>query len=245
MLIEGDRLLEAALDAGVRFEEIFCTESWLSGERGADIARRSCRAGGAILMVSPSLLGRLAGTKSPQGAVATAPMPPTGRRAIEEALTRSTESAERIILVWVGALQDPGNLGTIIRTAHALAVGGLLISPGAVDPFGPKALRASAGASFSLPLVLDVSYGASHSWPALDGFLHIAAVPRHGLPLWDLDPPEKALVLVGQEAHGLECPVEDRAHIKVTIPMLPAAESLNVAGAAAIILAHLTPLRRR
>lgn len=121
---------------------------------------------------------------------------------------------------------DPGNVGTVIRTSDGLAPAFVALSPGCGDPTGPKALRASAGAVFRVPL------GRFDDAPRP----RAALVPRDGAPLHELELPERVTFVVGAERDGLPRDVVDDCELQTTIPLEPASESLNAAVSAAIAL---------
>jgi TrmH family RNA methyltransferase len=128
-------------------------------------------------------------------------------------------------------VSDPGNVGTLLRTADALGPAFVALSPGCADPTGPKALRASAGAIFRVPTCsFDEAPGR-----------RVALVPRGGTPLTELEPDGPTLFVLGAEREGL--PADVHSDARATIPQAAVAESLNVALAGAIALYELT--RRR
>jgi TrmH family RNA methyltransferase len=129
-------------------------------------------------------------------------------------------------------VRDPGNVGTLIRTADALGPAFVALSAGCADPTGPKALRASVGAVFRVPLA---------DWEEAPG-LRIALVPGAERPLWELELGEPVTFLLGAEREGLPTEVLAGCDEIATIPVAPAAESLNVAVAGSLALYEL---RRR
>ena len=124
-------------------------------------------------------------------------------------------------------VSDPGNLGTLVRAADALGPAFVLLSAGCADPTGPKAVRASAGSIFR------VSLGRFEDG---EGIARVALVPRDGVPLTELELPERALFVLGAEREGLPEAVLGDADLVATIPQAGSAESLNVATAGAIAL---------
>jgi RNA methyltransferase, TrmH family len=131
--------------------------------------------------------------------------------------------------VYLHGVSDPGNVGTVIRTAHALVGGSVVIGPGTADPYGPQAVRASMGAVFAQPLVrADVDQAPEP---------RAALVAHGGEPLEALD--GAATLCLGAEREGLPAEVLDQSDVQVTIPVREGAESLNVAAAAAIALQRL------
>ncbi len=172
-----------------------------------------------MIPVDQRALGRLAGTKSPRGPVAIVEIP-------TEWLDR-----ERSVLVSVG-VSDPGNLGTMIRTAAAFGWG-FAYTDGSADPWSPKTIRAGAGGQFQ------TSVAHIGSTAELTGWDKIATVPEEG------DPPEsmplgRLAVLIGEEANGLPRSVVADAGNRMTIPTSGATESLNAAIAAGIALYALS-----
>ena len=128
-------------------------------------------------------------------------------------------------LVVLDGVQDPGNVGTICRTAAAAGAPALVVLSGGADPYGPKAVRASAGTVFRLTV-------ARGGWDELEGVRGYGAAPTGGLPLGEADLAGAEPIALGAEAHGLR----KRDLATVTIPMEPGVESLNVAAAAAVLL---------
>lgn len=134
------------------------------------------------------------------------------------------------VRVHLHGLRDPGNVGTILRSAHALGASGVSIGPGTADPFGPKAVRASMGAVFALPI------GRSDD-PAAGSSMTVALVCEGGVP--PSGPlPEESVLIVGSERDGLPAAMAELADVRWTIPIAAQAESLNAAAALAIALSH-------
>ncbi|MBI3976940.1 MAG: RNA methyltransferase [Chloroflexi bacterium] len=168
------------------------------------------------------VLTAAAETETPQPLVAAVPIPPPAHRV-----------AGRLVLV-LDAIQDPGNLGTICRTAEAAGVETLVLGPTTADPYSPKALRAGLGAQFRLGLI------AGESWPAIRELLagrriRLAAAGA-GEPYFAVDWSAPSALIVGGEAQGAGPAATALAAETVHIPMAPGVESLNVAIATAVIL---------
>lgn len=201
-LIEGPDLIRDALAAGAKVEKLFALPE--GAPQGS-------------LLVDERAMSRLAGTKSPRGPVAVVQIP-----------TRS-EIGSRDVVVAVG-VSDPGNVGTLIRTAAAFGMA-FAYTPGTADPWSPKTLRAGAAGQFQTPVVRisDIS--------ELDHTL-VAAVIEGGLAPSDVTA-EKVALLIGEEAAGLSAEVVEAADVRVTVPTPGATESLNAAVAAGIIINQL------
>lgn len=205
---EGEDLVASGLDAGLA-----PVEALVDAERPA-LAERLAGAE----EVAPEVMAGLSTLPHPARVVAVF------RRAD---LPRSLDLPVGLAL-W--RVSDPGNVGTLLRAADALGPAFVLLSQGCADPTGPKALRASAGAIFRVPLG---GFGDAQDVPRL------ALVPRGAEPLPRLDLPERVIVVLGAERDGLPDEVVGAANLVATIPQAGAAESLNVATAGAIALYEL------
>jgi len=213
LLLEGPRVIRQALAAGVKLELLAVRE-------GDDFAFEADRA----VTLTRGVFRTVARTEHPQGVVAI------GRRSeasFAEALAAAR--AARWPLVVLDRVQDPGNVGAIARSAAAAGAPALALLEGTADPFGPKAVRASAGHVFNLAV-------ARAGGADLAG-LRCLGAGVDGQPLDEVDLAGAEALVLGSEAHGLS-----RELPKVALPMAPGVESLNVAAAAAILLYEI---RRR
>jgi TrmH family RNA methyltransferase len=224
-LIEGPHLLEAALAAGAPIREAFCTAGL--AESHAALAERLDASPWPVWEVSEELLGRLAATEEPQGAVAIAELlPDASEPAVEPGL---------LVLALEG-VSDPGNVGSALRAAHAAEASRVVLGPGCCDRFNPKAVRASAGGLFAVP-ALAVSDLAGLLRRMREGGARVAvAEPRGGKLCWEADLRGPSALVIGSEAHGVSDAVRAEATDRVAVPMPGGAESLNAAAAAAILL---------
>jgi len=209
---EGEDLVQAALDAG-----LVPVEALVDAERPA----LADRLPGAEL-VAPALMAQLSTLPHPARLIAIF------RRAD---LPKGAASPFGLAL-W--RVADPGNVGTLIRAADVLGPAFVALSAGCADPTSPKALRASAGAIFRVPLAgFDDTRGP-----------RIALLPQGGQPLWELSLADEATFVLGAERGGLPEEVLATCEAQVSIPQAPGAESLNVAVAGAIALYELRRARR-
>lgn len=221
-LIEGVRLVEEALAAGVAPELVLADEESLGRTvRGLALLERLRHLPG-YFRVTPRALKAAAETVTPQGVVAAVPFPEPPPAA----------GAAAIALV-VDGIQDPGNVGTILRTAEAAGARPVLLAPGTVDPFSPKVVRAAMGAHFCLPLV-------AGPWDTIGPYLQGRAVwladVGAGVPYYEIDWSLPSAVIIGSEARGASAQAEKMATGRLTIPMVGRAESLNAAIATGVIL---------
>ena len=171
---------------------------------------------------------RLADTATPQGILAVGRLPATG-------LAELPADPGRITLLADG-VQNPGNLGTLLRTLAAVGGRAAICSTGTVDPFNPKTLRGSAGAALSLAIARGVEREAATGWCGERG-IAIVALAAGGVDLFAARPPAGPLALaVGNEAAGLSPEIERAAKLVVGIPMEPGVESLSAAVAGSVAL---------
>src|SRR5205809_5688343 len=240
--VEGVRLVEEALRSGCPIQAVLFSEAGQRHhERLAPLIDRPEMAF-PILRTTDRLFEGLADTEHPQGVAALV----KPRETSFDDLVRTPESACAPLLVVLAGVQDPGNVGTILRTAAAFGVtGGATAASGVsgtASPYSPKALRASAGAALHLPIL------AGMSLAILLTHLKVAEVrtlassvhePRDGeqplLAPWEVDWCQPVALLVGNEGAGLPEEIERGADARIRIPMTAGVESLNAAAAAAVV----------
>lgn len=224
---EGVRLVEESLHVGWPIEFILYDETL--SDRGLEIINeRASDLAVDFFQISPSLMSDISDTETPQGILAVLkrqflPLP-----------------ASPSFVVIADNIRDPGNMGTLIRTAEAAGADALIASPGTVDSFSPKVIRAGMGAHFHLPLQHMDWNGISAYIGHLPVFL---AESDNGVPLWKANFKQPCALLIGGEAFGASLAGQEIATDKVTIPMKGRAESLNAAVAAGILIAEV--LRQR
>jgi TrmH family RNA methyltransferase len=210
-VVEGLGLLRQAVDAGWMVEG-----AYLAPGTTVDVDVPQ-------FQLAPNVMERVASTESPQPVLAVVAM-------------RATEvPGDATFLVVADRVADPGNAGTIIRSAEASGAQGVVLTPGSVDPFNPKVVRASAGSLFRIPVV-------EATLDSLAGFRRLGTSSHRGDVYTDPVYHGRVAVVVGNEAHGLD----DSAAIDqwITIPHAGPAESLNVAMAATVLLFEVARQRR-
>jgi TrmH family RNA methyltransferase len=231
-VVEGANVLEAALDGDADIEALFAAP-----EAEAECPALLDRAAGRGILVhrlAPGVLERVAGTVTPQPVLAVARRRPPALADIVG--TGSGRGAGPALLVVGVDVRDPGNGGTLIRSAEAAGAQGVVFCHGSVDVTNPKTVRASAGALFHVPVVEGCDPQEVLGVLGDLGLMRIGAVAHDGErpDRVDLCPP-LALVF-GNEAQGLPPAVLDRVDARVTIPMPGRSESLNLGMAASILL---------
>lgn len=255
-LIEGVRTIGEAFDAGVGIETLFLSEEQfgpIDGSSG-EIAGLSCQTGranepaglpgihggrdgrpfdlstvGRVVVVPDSLLRRISDTESPQGMLAVAATP--------AADWRGTALPNGLCLV-LERVSDPGNVGTIIRTADACGFDAVFLACGSADPYSPKVIRSAMGSMFHLPVsvVPDGEEEMLLEWLRSKAISLCAAAPRAEAALWETGLAHAAALMIGNEANGLSERFFRLADRRISIPMPGRAESLNASVAAAALM---------
>lgn len=229
-LAEGVRAVEDLLASPLPVRLAVAASSLGDTPRGQALLDVLAARGVALRETGDRELAALADTETPQGILAVAPIPAAGLDAFRAA------DHDPFVLLVLDAVQDPGNFGTLARTAEALGAAGLVALPGTVDPWNPKSVRAAMGSTFRLPVV-EAGWDDLGPYLRAQGVETLAAVVG-GEPLGDARPRRAALVL-GNEGAGVGDETRARADRAVGIPLRGRAESLNVAAAGAILLHEL------
>lgn len=228
-LAEGIRVVEELLDAGLTVRMSVISPALEETERGARLVPRLAGAG-PVRDASRNELNELADTSTNQGVLVMAEIPAAS-------LDDVSASGPATILVLDG-VQDPGNLGTLVRSAAAFGCDAAVCLPGTVDPWNAKAVRASAGALFRLPVAAERPEPLV-DWLGEHGFMVVGA-DAGGRPVDRLTLSERTALVMGNEGGGLSGYVRSRVDSLVAVPMAQRVESLNVAVAGGILLYLVT-----
>ncbi|HEY8544237.1 MAG TPA: RNA methyltransferase [Acidimicrobiales bacterium] len=233
-MVDGPKLLAEALAAGVEVTDVVA-------EPGApeELVARAEAAGATVHRVPAGSLAKAVDTQAPQPVAAVATMPPSPWLDPGGGARRDV----RLAVVAV-ALNDPGNAGTILRSADAAGADLVAFCDDSVDPYGPKAVRASAGALFRLPTVRAAAATDVLGALRAAGVRTLGLVARGGAVYDTLDYAVPSAVVLGSEAHGLPATVESLLDELVTIPMCGPTESLNVGMAGTIVCFEALRQRR-
>ena len=226
-LIEGVKMVEEALRDGTSVRLVVATPA-LTQHHGKGVIKLAEQKGAEILWVSERLMDQLAESKTPQPVMAVAAMRPH----TEEGLL--TDQAALIVLCH--QLQDPGNLGTIIRTAEAVGASGVAVTSNSVDPYNAKCVRASMGSILRLPVVKVADPHAFIGICKGNGYQTAALTLTGGRTLFQIDLKGPMMIIVGQEGAGLPNAIAETADIQVRIPMMESVDSLNAAVSTAVVL---------
>lgn len=245
-LIEGPHLLEAALDARITPPLVVYDPAHLerspAGRRLLGRIEEAHAAGAQTFDAAPAAIERASDTRTPQGVVASVAIADLA----PERLRAQRRGRMRPILLVLDAISDPGNLGTILRSALAADVDEVLLAPGCADPYAPKVVRAGSGAHFHLPVRADLT------WRAIGELLGGAPTIQQTLlteaeahtPYDSLDLTQRTALIVGNEAHGSSPEAVRLATARISIPMWNKVESLNAAIAASVVVFEAARQRR-
>ena len=229
-MLEGTKVISEALDAGVALEAVFVAP----GDDSINpLLQRALDAGVRVHALQPGLIERVADTVTPQPVMAIAPWVDVPLDAVRGA---------DFVVVCVD-LRDPGNAGTVLRSAEAAGASAVVFCDGSVDVFNPKTVRASAGSLFHVPVVsggaVEDVLGTLGAW----GVRRLGTAARDGDAYDEVDLTVPVAIVLGNEAHGLPDGIPLDAN--VTIPMAGTGESLNVGMAAAVLCFEVARQRRR
>lgn len=225
-LIEGPHLVGQALGShGVLFSSVFFTASFLARDDGRQLLGRL--GSHACLEVTDALMRKIAGTETPQGIAAIVSLPAT--------TLDTLDLGGSPLLVVLDAVQDPGNLGTMIRTADAAGASAVFLLPGTCDHLSPKAVRATAGSVFNIPVV-KTSEGQLVRWLRQHAVALAATAADAVTDIYGTDLRQPLALVFGNEAQGIRPSLRKAASLLLRIPILGNAESLNVAASLAITL---------
>jgi TrmH family RNA methyltransferase len=231
IFVEGERLVSEGVASALKLHACF-TAAEPSAAQQELLQRITCPA----FQLSESVLESLSDTTSTQGIIVIAERPwPT--------LDRMFEGIAPLIL-GLDRIQDPGNLGTLVRTAEAAGVNGLFAFAGSADAFAPKTLRSSMGSAFRLPILPDVSGLGAIDTCRSRGLKTVVATGEAELSHYDYDWCQPTLLILGNEGRGASAEIMSACDHRVRIPLHAPVESLNVAAAGAAILFEAVRQRR-
>ena len=238
IFVEGLRLAEEAADSGLAIEAVIYSEELAQKERGGRLIRDLEQDSVTLASVSEKLLQSISYTKTPQGIVVLA-----GRPSVAPDLFTDRQP-ETPLLVILHRLNNPVNVGAIVRTAEAAGATGVIATAGTADPFSPKSLRGAMGSAFRLPIWTGVDYGQAIDWCHRRRIQTVCADVHSHEKYNEIEWRGAAAIIMGAESDGLsaaEIAMTDKA---VKIPMQGRTESLNVAVAAGILLYEASRYRQ-
>ena len=230
IFIEGLRLCEEAYRSQLAIEAVIVSEELLRKERAAAVIGELSGVSKRVGSVSEKLLESVSYTKTPQGIIVLAQRP----AASEERLAASLDNSP--LLVVLHRINNPVNVGAIVRTAEAAGATGVITTKNTSDPFSPKALRGAMGSAFRLPVWSGIEFEEMIQWCRGRGIVTVCADVEASTSYTELDWTGPTALVLGPESSGFTDDELESADRKVSIPMKGDAESLNVSVAAGILL---------
>ncbi|SHJ62470.1 RNA methyltransferase, TrmH family [Clostridium cavendishii DSM 21758] len=219
-IVEGFRFVEEAIRSSANIEYIVIDEKVL--DKAEELLNENNIKSIKVIVLASSLFNQLIFTETPQGIIAITKM-------------KDFSLSEGEIFVLVDKVQDPGNMGTIIRTAHAVNAAGIILTKGTVDVYNDKTLRSTMGSIFYMPIIVDNDLSLIKKLKEKNYKLIVSSLQGKN-NFFEEDLSGNIIIAVGNEGSGVSKEIEDLADIKVRIPMPGNAESLNVAVATSIML---------
>jgi TrmH family RNA methyltransferase len=229
---EGAELLRTALRAGTAIESVYLAPEGATDPLTRETCDQALAAGARLFALAPGVLERVADTVTPQPVLTVLPM-----------MEEPADVAGDLIVVLVD-VRDPGNAGTVLRTADASGVSSVIFSGESVDPYNPKTVRASAGSLFHVPFTVQPDAVEVARTLSVRGYRTLATVVREGDDYAALDWSVPTALFLGNEAAGLGGDMLEAIGGAVAIPMAGRAESLNVGVAAAVLCFEALRQRR-
>lgn len=230
IFIEGLRLCEEALQSGLTIHAVIYSDQFARKERAALLLERLSQVCDRLGEVSESLLATISFTKTPQGMIVLAERPASGSSLLE-AHDKSPQ-----LLVLLAGINNPVNVGAIIRSAEAAGATGVIAMEHTTDPFSPKSLRGAMGSAFRIPMWSGVTFEEAIAWCAKHNIKTVCAELNGAAQLTEIDWRVSCALILGPESTGLTPEQVRMANEAVRIPMQGEVESLNVGVAAAILL---------
>ena len=226
-IAEGLQCAREAFTAtqGPGVKTVYLTESGKSrvDQAGLDISSAE------VVMVSEPVMAAMSSTITPQGIISIC--------SVADSAFTTVKPSGKSRFIYLHEIQDPGNAGTILRSADAMGIDAVIVSPGSVDMYSPKVVRATAGSLWHVPLFTGVTLvQLNEHFP---GITKIALSAQGNKSLLDIKNLDNVVAIFGNEARGIDALIESDV-LQVSIPMTGNAESLNLAAAAAIVIFHLS-----
>lgn len=226
-IVEGPHLIEMAISSECKIKTVFFTHAFASKKENQRLIRQILKETDEAYEISEHILDKLTDTETPQGILAVTSYTPQNLDLIQ------LKTAP--LLIVIDGVQEPGNLGTMIRTADAAGADAVVILKGTCDPFMQKTLRSTAGSIFNIPIVY-AKTEELFEWLTAKKISMIATAVDSRISLFNADLKTGITFVFGNEAHGISDEIKRKADLTIKIPIPGKAESLNVSASAAICL---------
>lgn len=231
IFIEGTRLVEEAIQSKLSINTCFATRSFAEGRREV-LVRQLIDSETELFYVPDAVFKTIADTENPQGIIAIGKRPVAYIQGIEKCLKEN----DLKLVVLLNQINNPANLGAVLRTAEAAGVSGVVTTIGSADAFSPKSLRAAMGSAFRIPVWENADISIVFDWARKMGLLPTALDVGGQSTIYDTGWKNPRLLIVGSEAHGLDKDLLDKVEEVVSVPMALPVESMNLAVSCGITL---------
>jgi TrmH family RNA methyltransferase len=234
VFVEGARLAEEVLKAHLSIKEVFFTEAFAETERGRSFLNAIETKSENVTEVADKVFDSIADTKTSQGIIVICEKPETGETVVSANLLK--RNLRHPLVVLLHEINNPNNLGAILRTAEAVDVSGVILTRNSADVFSAKAVRGAMGASLRIPLWTNADFAKVLEWSREKNLKSICADVNAEKSYTEIDWNTARLLVFGSEAHGLSEFERDAVDESLLIPMANGVESLNVSVACGIVL---------
>ena len=234
IFLEGLRLCEEILRSETKVEEVFHTQEFAKNERGKMLLSELDSLTGNILEVEEKIFNSISATKNSQGIILICRRPQTSFEIFEKSLIKNGKKFPLLILLH--EINNPSNLGAILRTAEAAGVAGIILTKNSADVFSPKALRGAMGANLRLPIWADADFFEAIKLAKKKNFSTVCADVNADKNYLEVGWKKPRLLIFGSEAHGLSFEERNAVEESLLISMENEVESLNLAVSCAVIL---------
>ncbi len=231
IFVEGVRLAEEVLRSNLRIFDVLIAEDFADSERGQTILQNLPTKQTAA--VSNRIFDSLSDTKNSQGIILICEKPLANQQIIEANFSKNQKSP---LLILLHQINNPINLGAILRTCEAVDVAGVILTENSADVFSPKTLRGAMGANLRLPLWTNADFYKVLDWAKDKNFTSVCADVNAEKSYLEIDWKQPRLLVFGSEAHGLSAEERTKIDESILIPMKNSVESLNLAVSTAVIL---------
>ena len=234
IFLEGVRLCEEILRSEISVADVFFVDGFLTNERAKSLIDNFRAKTENICEVEEKVFNSIASTKNPQGVIAVCQRPETSLENIEISLKKADERFPLVILLH--QINNPNNLGAILRTAEAVDAAGVILTNNSADVFSPKTSRSAMGANLRLSLWTNADFYEAIDWAKKNDLLTVCADVKAEKSYTEIDWKKPRLLIFGSEAHGLSSEERNLTDENLFIPMENNVESLNLAVSCAVIL---------
>lgn len=225
--IEGTRFVAEALNENIGIRYVVVSETFLSGAGSGELLKKINNIALNCYVVPDSLFYSISDTQTPQGILAVL--------GLEKKLLKDAELSKGLLVI-LDTIKDPGNMGTIIRTADAAGCVGVIVPDGCVDVFNPKVLRSTMGSVFHVPVYYCGSIAEAMNIVRMHGFKLCASHLEGSISIYEADLSGQIALVIGSEAEGISAETAKNSDLLVKIPMEGRAESLNASVAAGVMI---------